>query len=121
MFQTYGKSILAALYAVAVVVIPLWSGDRHIDASEGIAIGIAVCTALLTWVIPLVPSAPWTKTAIGVVLAALQVAATQIIGGIDSNDVLLILAAIAGALGIGIAPAISPKTQTASGVGVSTR
>lgn len=121
MFRTYGKSIIAALYAVAVVVIPLWSGDHRIDASEGIAIGIAVCTALLTYVIPLVPSAPWTKTAVGVVLAALQVAATQIIGGIDGNDVLLILAAIAGALGIGVAPAISPRTQTASGVGNSTR
>jgi hypothetical protein len=121
MFQKYGKAIIAALYAVAVIAIPLWSGDHHIDPSEGIAIGIALCTALLTYLVPLVPSAPWTKTAIGVVLAALQVAATQIVGGIDSNDVLLIIAAVVGALGIGIAPAISPKTATASGVGTSTR
>jgi hypothetical protein len=121
MFQTYGKSIVAALYAVAVVAVPLFSGDHHIDPSEGIAIAIAASTALLTYVVPLVPSAPWTKTAIGAVLAALQVAATVIVGGIDSNDWLLIAAAFAGALGIALAPAISPKTQTAAGAGNSTR
>lgn len=121
MLQTYGKAIIAALYAIAVVAIPIWSGDKHIDPSEGVAIGIAICTALLTYLVPLVPSAPWTKTAIGVVLAGLQVAAAQIAGGIDSNDVMLILAAVVGALGIGLAPAISPKTATAAGVGTSTR
>jgi len=117
MFQTYGKSIVAALYAVAVVAIPLVSGDLHIDAAEGVAIAIAACSAALTWLVPLVPSAPWTKTAIGAVLAGLQIAATVITGGIDANDLLLIAAAVIGALGIAAAPAISPATHTAAGVG----
>lgn len=121
MLQKYGKSIVAFLYAVATVAIPFWSGDHHVDASEGVAIGIAVCTAALTWLVPLVPSAPWTKTAIGVILAVLQVVTTVIVGGIDSNDLLLIGAAIISALGIGLAPAISPKTQAAAGVGTSMR
>ena len=121
MLKTYGKSLVAFVYAVATVAIPFWTGDHHVDPSEGVAIGIAVCTAALTWLVPLVPSAPWTKTAIGVILAVLQVVTTVIVGGIDSNDVMLIIAAIVSALGIGVAPAISPKTQTAAGVGVSTR
>ena len=54
-------------------------------------------------------------------LAGLQVAATAIDGGVDSNDWLLILAAVVGALGITLAPAVSPKTRTASGAGTSMR
>jgi hypothetical protein len=121
MFQKYGKAIIAVVYAAATVAIGAFTGDHHIDPSEGIAVAIALCTALLTYVVPLVPSAPWTKTAVGVVLGGLQVAATVIVGGIDFNDWLLILAAVASALGITLAPAISPKTGTAAGVGTSMR
>lgn len=112
--QVYGKFIVSFLYAVAVVAVPLFSGDKHIDPSEGVAIGIAVCTAALTYLVPLAPSAPWTKTAIGAVLAGLQVAATVIVGGVDSNDVLLIAFAVLSALGIQLAPA-----ESTNGVGVS--
>lgn len=118
MFQTYGKAIVAAVYAVAVVAVPLFSGDHHVDPSEGVAIGIALCTALLTYLVPLVPGARWAKTAVGAVLAGLQVAATVIIGGVDSNDWLLIAFAVASFLGIAVAPAISnvgtPVGPTAS-------
>lgn len=115
--QVYGKSIIAALYAVAVVAVPLFSGDHHINPSEGIAIGVAVCTAALTYLVPLAPSAPWTKTAVGAVLAGLQVAATVIVGGVDGNDMLLIAFAVLSVLGIQLAPAESPKTGTAVGWG----
>lgn len=115
--QVYGKFIVSFFYAVAVVAVPLFSGDKHIDPSEGVAIGIAVCTAALTYLVPLAPSAPWIKTAVGAVLAGLQVATTVIIGGVDSNDVLLIAFAILSALGITLAPAVSPKTGTAVGWG----
>jgi len=112
--QVYGKFWASFVYAVAVVAVPLFSGDKHIDPSEGVAIGIAVCTAALTYLVPLVPSAPWVKTAVGAVLAGLQVATTVIIGGVDGNDVMLIAAAVLGALGIALAPAVS---TTGTGVG----
>lgn len=112
--QVYGKFIVSFLYAVAVVAVPFFSGDKHIDPSEGVAIAIAVCTAALTYLVPLVPSAPWIKTAVAAVLAGLQIAATVIVGGIDSNDMLLIAAAVVGALGITLAPAVS---TTGTGVG----
>jgi hypothetical protein len=117
MLQTYGKSVVAFLYAVATIAVPLFSGDHHIDPSEGTAIAIAVCTNGLVYLVPLVPSAPWTKSAIGAVLAGLQVVTVVIVGGVDSNDVLLIAAAVASFLGISIAPATSPKTATAVGWG----
>lgn len=115
--QVYGKSIVAFLYALAVAAVPLFSGDHHIDPSEGVAIGIAACTAALTFLVPLVPSAPWTKTAVGAVLAGLQVATTVIVGGVDGNDVLLIAFAVLSFLGIAVAPAVSPTTGARVGWG----
>lgn len=117
MFQTYGKSLVAFVYAVAVVAVPFFTGDHHVDPSEGVAIAIAVCAAALTYLVPLVPSAPWTKTAIGAILAGLQVLTVQIVGGIDGNDVLLIAFAVASFLGIAVAPAKSPRTGAKVGFG----
>lgn len=114
MFQTYGKAIVAAIYAVAVVAVPLFSGDNHVDPSEGVAIAIAVCTAILTYLAPLAPGARWVKTAVGAVLAGLQVLTTVIVGGVDGNDWLLIAFAVASFLGIAVAPAVSPVTGTAA-------
>lgn len=121
MFTTYGKSIVAFAYAVAVVAVPLFSGDKHVDPAEGVAIAIAVCTAALTFLVPLAPGATWTKTAIGAVLAGLQVATTVIVGGVDANDWMLIAFAVASFLGIAVAPAVSPRTQVAAGAGSSLR
>lgn len=115
MYSTYGKAIAAFLYAVAVTAVPLVSGDNRIDPSEGVAIAIAVCAAILTYLAPLAPGARWVKTAVGAVLAGLQIATTAIVGGIDGNDWLLIFAAVAGALGIAIAPAVSTTTGARSG------
>jgi hypothetical protein len=117
MLKTYGKSLVAFLYAVAVVAVPLFTGDHHIDAAEGIAIAIAAATAALTYLVPLAPTAPWTKIAVGAVLAGLQVAAGLIVGGIDGNGWVSILAAVIAALGITVAPAVSAKTGTAHGLG----
>ena len=117
MLSTYGKFIVGFLYAVATAAVPLFSGDHHVDPSEGVAIAIAVCTAALTWLVPLVPSAPWIKSAVAAALAGLQVLATVIIGGVDGNDIMLIAFAVISALGISVAPADSPKTGTAVGWG----
>lgn len=118
---TYGKAIAAFLVAVALVAVPLASGDHHIDPSEGVVIAIAVCNNGLVWLVPLAPGARWTKTAIGAALAGLEVATVVIVGGIDANEALMILVAVAGALGISVAPAVSPKSQLAQGAGTSTR
>lgn len=115
MLKTYGKAVWAALYAVAVVVIPLVSDDRRVSGPEAVAVAIAACTAVLTWLVPLVPTATWIKSAVGAMLAGLQVLATVLDGGVSGNDWLLILAAAAGALGIAAAPAFSTKTKVAAG------
>lgn len=120
MFQTYGKSIVAFLYAVAVVTVPLFTGDHHINAAEGVIIAIAVCNNGLVYLIPLAPSAPWLKTLIGAALSGLQIVTVVIVGGINGNEWLSVILAVISALGITVAPAISPKTGTRSGVAATT-
>jgi hypothetical protein len=115
--QSKGKFIVAFLYALAVVAVPILDGPHQPTPAEWIAIAIAACTAALTWLVPLVPSATWVKSAVGAVLAGLQVAVTVIDGGINGNDGLLIVFAVLAALGITVAPAASPKTRTAVGWG----
>lgn len=113
-----GKFIFAFIYAVAVVAVPFFSGDdRMPHPDEWVAIAIAILNAALVYLIPVLPSAPWTKTVIGAGLAALQVLSTVILGGVDGNDVLLIAFAVASYLGIHVAPAESPRTGTAVGWG----
>lgn len=107
--QNAGKAIIAFLYAVAVVAVPVFSGDHVPSATEWVQIFIAVATWAGVYLAPLVPGATWVKSAIGAVLAGLQVLVTIVDNGVDGNDVLLIVFAIAGALGIVLAPASSPN------------
>lgn len=118
MLHTYGKAILAFLYAVAMVAVPLASGDGHVDPSEGVTIAVAVVTNAGVWLIPLVPSATWTKSAVGFLLAGLNVAAVVILDHmIDANEWLMIGTAALGAIGITLAPTTSTKTATSVGWG----
>lgn len=120
-FSTHGKAWIAAAYAIAVAVLPQFTGDRNAEPAELVAIAIAVVTAAATYLVPLVPNSPGIKTAVAALLAALQVAATLILdGALDSNDLLLIAATALGALGIAVAPAAS-KTGVAVGWGSDSR
>lgn len=116
--QRYGKSIIAFLYAVATVAVPLFTGDRHVDPVEGAIIATAVVTNVGVWLVPLAPQAKWTKTAVGVLTAGLAVVEVAILDHvIDANELMLIAAALAAAAGIQLAPAESPKTHAAVGWG----
>lgn len=113
-----GKAVIAFLYAVAVVLVPVLSGDNPAPRpDEWVQIVIALVTAGAVYLAPLAPGATWVKSAIGALLAGLQVLTTAIVGGVDGNDVLMIVVAVTGALGIVLAPAASPSTSTAVGWG----
>lgn len=112
----YGKAVFAFLYIVATVVVSKWTGDNHIDPVEGAIIATAVVTNAGVWLVPLAPSAKWTKTAVGALTAGLAVVEVVILDhAIDANEALLIVSAVAGALGIAVAPALSTITRTAAG------
>jgi len=101
----YGKAIVAVLVAAIVYAYQALSGDNHISSVEWVSVAIAGVTALGVYVVPLAPGAKWAKTAVAVVLAVLQVLTTVILGGLGTDEVLLLLITAAGAAGIWIAPA----------------
>jgi hypothetical protein len=105
--STYGKSIMGFLGALALVVIPLVTGDNHIDPSEWLAIIIAAAQLALVYLIPLAPGARWVKTAISFVITVAQVLTTIIIGGIDGNDVAILITTVLTFFGIAVAGAVS--------------
>ncbi len=102
-----GKSIVAFLYALAVTIIPFVDGGRRPSPAEWVSIVIAAVTAVSVYLTPLIPQAPWAKTAVGAVLAGAQILVTVIDGGVTGSDALLIVVAVAAAVGIQLAPARS--------------
>ena len=116
--QKYGKAIAAVLAAGVVAAYQSLSGDQHIDAVEWVSVAIAAVTAVGVWLVPLAPGAPWAKTGVAVVLAVLQVLTTAILGGLGTDEILLMLITAAGAAGIWVAPAISTAGRTPVAVGV---
>lgn len=115
--RRYGKSLAAVLVLVAIAVFQKLSGDNRIEPVEWVSIAIAAVNAVGVYLVPLVPQAPWTKTAIALALSVLQVATTVILGGFGADEVLLVLITLAGAAGIAVAPAASAPTRTAVGWG----
>jgi len=105
--REYGKAITAVLVAAVVVAYQALSGDNHIDPEEWVSIAIAAVTAIGVYVTPLAPHAKWSKSAVAAVLAVLQVLTTAILGGLGTDEILLMLITAAGALGIWAAPAVS--------------
>jgi peptidoglycan/LPS O-acetylase OafA/YrhL len=115
MFKKYGKALAAVAGAVLTVAYGALSGDHHIDPDEAVQIAIAAATAVGVYLVPLTPRYRWGKTAIAVILAVLQVLATVILGGLDSNEwIALVLAALTAA-GVGAAPAVSSNGVTSRG------
>lgn len=104
---TYGKALASTFFAGLIVVYAKASGDNHIDPTEWVAVAIAVTGAAGTYLVPLAPDLRWGKTAVSTLLAVLQVLATLILGGLDSNEWILLLLTAGQALGVMAAPAVS--------------
>lgn len=101
----YGKAVAAALLAVVTAVHTLVSDDV-ITRAEWIQIAIAVVTAISVYLVPILEYA-WMKTAIAVVLAALNVLVTLIADGVTSGDLVQVLLSALTVLAVGFAPARS--------------
>lgn len=118
LFQKYGKSIVSFLFAVGITVWQNFSGDRHIDLTEAVVITLAFANAAATWIVPLVPQYRWAKSAASAVIAAATVASTLALDGIHGNDLMIIVATAAQALGVKFSPAVS-NNGVAAPIGIS--
>jgi hypothetical protein len=111
--RAYGKVIMAVIGA-AVTALYGFLDDGHLSTDEWIKIAIATVLAINVYVVPVTAEWPWMKTAIGAVLAALQVLVVVIVGGVNSQEVIEIIIAVLTAIGVAVTPAISHNGQPAS-------
>jgi hypothetical protein len=111
-WQKYGKAIVGLLYALYTFSVPLWSGDHHIDSGEWVIIITATATDVGIFIVPVVPQFKAVKSVLGVVLAVTAVLQTVIVGGVDANELALVVGAAIGALGITWAPAANTLGST---------
>lgn len=111
-----GKFVVAFLYALASLIVPFIDRGGAPNAVEWTQILIAAVTAVGVYIAPIIPEAPWVKTAVGFLLAGLNVLVTVIVDGVSGNDVLMIVLAALAAVGITVAPARSVN-GAAVGVG----
>lgn len=116
----YGKALVAIIYAGLVVAYTALSGDGAINNDEKVQIAIAIMTAVGVWLIPLAPGHKWAKSAVGAILAVLQLLATLILDGIEPGEWLLLLITFGSALGIYVAPAETVTPGAAPNVAVGT-
>ncbi len=105
--RKYGKALASAFFAVLVAVYTALNGDNRIDGLEWIVVAIAFTNAVGVYLVPLAPQTRYSKTAVAVVLAVLQVLTTVIVGGIDSTEWILVLLSVGQALGVAAAPSVS--------------
>ncbi len=105
MFRKYGKTVIAALFAFLTAIQALVS-DGHVTQQEGVQIAIAAVTAVSVYFVPMF-GYPAAKTIVAVILAALNVLTTAIVGGLDAGDFTGILIAGLTAIGVASAPARS--------------
>ena len=106
MIHTYGKALVALLFA-ALTVLASALTDGHVTPAEGIQIAISVATAAGVWLAPNLPRWPGVKTALAALLAALNLAVTLIDGGLTSAEVANLVIAGLAVLGVGVTPAQS--------------
>jgi hypothetical protein len=113
MLSKYGKAIAAVVFAVLTAAQVYLGGDNHIDSQEWVQLGIAGATAIGVYVIPLAEQYAWAKTAVAVLLSILQALATVVLGGLDTNEILVLVLAGLTAIGVGAAPAVSDNGVSA--------
>lgn len=111
MFRKFGKPIVSAVVLAALAVYVAVGADSHggtrVVDIEWVAIWFALTQGVATYVVPLAPQYPWAKTAVAAILAGLEVLAVVILGGLDVQELFLIGFAVASALGVAVAPAVS--------------
>lgn len=100
----YAKALAAVVVTVLAAIAAALTGDNTIDATEWVNVAILAVGACGVFAAPNVPGARYTKAVIAVLTAALTVAASAIVGGITSVELIQILLAAAGAVGVYAVP-----------------
>lgn len=102
----YGKAVVSVLIAV-IWAIQAALSDHWVSPVEAVQILIAFATAASVYLVPVVPSYPWVKTAIGILLAVLNMLVTVVGAGWSTTNLTVVILAVLTGLGVTVAPAVS--------------
>jgi hypothetical protein len=105
--KKYGKSLVAVGAALVGAAGAALTGDGHINMGEWLNIIILTCGAAAVFAAPNVPGARYTKLVLAVITAVATASVSLVVDGISLTDVIQILTAALGALGVHAAPAMS--------------
>jgi hypothetical protein len=112
LWRRFGRAIVAVITAGGVLLASALT-DGHVDTGEGVQIAIQVVTAASVYLAPNLPYSGGVKTALAAILAMLNLAATLITDGLTSAEIINLVLAGLGVLGVGVAPSESRGELTA--------
>jgi hypothetical protein len=107
----YGKALAAVLFAALTAAYQIVHSGGSPDAVGWVQIAIAATTAAGVYLVPITPEYPWVKSAIGALGAVLQVLTTVIVGGLQTDEILMLLLAVGTAFGVYGSPAGSGQAE----------
>ncbi|MET7395632.1 hypothetical protein ABZS66_19290 [Dactylosporangium sp. NPDC005572] len=106
LWARFGRATVAVAIAGLTVLASALT-DGRVDPGEQLQIAIQTVTVFGVWFVPNLPHSAAYKTGVAALLAVLNLATTVIIGGVDSAEVVNLVLAALGVLGVGVTPSIS--------------
>lgn len=100
----YAKLLMQVLVTIAVAVVAALAGDNLVDSIEWVNVAIVGVGAAAVFYGPNIPGAPVTKLVLSALAAILTILASAITDGIQTVEVIQMLIAAAGAVGVWAVP-----------------
>jgi drug/metabolite transporter (DMT)-like permease len=100
----YSKAVASIAATVLAAVVAALTGDQNVDPSEWLNVLLLGTGAAAVLTAPNVPGAKYTKVLLAVVTAVAAAAASLILDGISTTDLLQLVLAALGAVGVYAAP-----------------
>lgn len=100
----YLKLLGQVLVTVAVALVAALAGDEIVDSVEWVNVAIVAVTAGAVFYGPNVPGAPITKAVLSALGAVLTILASAIVGGLQTVEIIQMVIAAAGAVGVWAVP-----------------
>lgn len=111
--MNYAKAGVAIVVTVIMAIIAAMAGDDLVSATEWVNVAIAGVGAAAVFASPNVRGSRYTKAVLAVLTAVLTVLVSAIVDGITTTELLQILVAAAGAIGVYAVPNKGTEQVTA--------
>ena len=102
--RTYGKSVAQVIATILAAIVAAMTGDGVINAQEWVNVAILGVGAAMVFAAPNLPGAKYTKLILSALTAVLTLLASYIIGGITPTELMQLVLAGLGALGVYASP-----------------